>query len=256
MELAEDLQARGTPHFFVNGHRLSGAQPYEEFKKLIDEQLKIAKGLVENGVASSNVYATLMARAAPAPELETRSVSLPAGVRPSRGPADAKVVIREFSDFQCPFCGRVQGTLQQLLADHPKDVRIEFRHFPLPFHQDAQLAAEAAVEVFAQKGNAGFWAYHDLLFANQSALKPADLVTYAQQVGVNLAQFNAALDDRRHRAVVEADSKAATEGGIMGTPAFLVNDYFISGAQPPRAFEKAIKRVASGKSTKRPPATP
>lgn len=252
MELANDFQARGTPHFFINGRRLSGAQPYEKFKELIDEQLTKAKVLVQNGVPRAKVYATLMATATAAPDLETRSVSLPEGARPSRGPADAKIVIREFSDFQCPFCGRAQNTLQALLKSHPGDVRLEFRHLPLPFHKDAQLAAEASMEVFEQKGNAAFWRYHDLLFANQQALGYDDLVTYAKQVGVNLKQFEAALNDRRHQAAIDADASAANAGGVNGTPAFLINDYFVSGAQPPAAFEKVIKRVKSGKPGPKP----
>ncbi|HMC95973.1 MAG TPA: thioredoxin domain-containing protein, partial [Polyangia bacterium] len=91
---------------------------------------------------------------------------------PSKGPANAKVNIVEFSDFQCPFCSRVVPTIQKIEKDYPNQVRIFFRHNPLPFHEHAPLAAEAAVAAEAQ---GKFWEMHDKMFANQQALDRAGL---------------------------------------------------------------------------------
>jgi protein-disulfide isomerase len=147
-----------------------------------------------------------------------------------------------FSDFQCPFCARVAPTVDEILRRHPNDVRVVWRNYPLPFHQDAELAAEAAMEIFEQRGDAGFWAFHDLLFANQRALERGDLERYAQSVGgVNLAQLRRALDDHRHRARIRADVDAVGDAGArIGTPSFFIDDRLLQGAQPIEAFEAAI----------------
>ena len=103
-------------------------------------------------------------------------------------------------------------------------------------------AAEAALEVFAQGGSEKFWAYHDLLFANQRELTRENLEQWAQQVGgINMARFRAALDNNTHRAAVQADMTAVTEAGArIGTPSFFINGRLIQGAQPFPAFQAAI----------------
>jgi len=109
----------------------------------------------------------------------------------SKGPADAKVNIVAFSDFQCPFCSRVVPTLHEIEKTYGNKVRVFFRHNPLPFHADAPLASEAAVAA-EQQGK--FWEMHDKLFANQQNLKRPDLEKYAQEVGLDMGKFKAALD--------------------------------------------------------------
>src|SRR5690606_20511656 len=124
MELASDLEARGTPHFFVNGRRLAGAQPFEKFDALIKEQLKTAKALVGKGVSRANVYDELMKKAKGPEEPEKRDVAEPTAQNPSKGAQNAKVVIQEFSDFQCPFCSRVNPTIKQILDEYEGQVKI------------------------------------------------------------------------------------------------------------------------------------
>ena len=105
---------------------------------------------------------------------------------PMKGPADAKVTIVEFSDFQCPFCSRVVPTVDKIMKDYPKQVRLFFRHNPLPFHNNAPLAAEAAVAAEAQ---GKFWEMHDKMFANQQALDRAGLEKDAQEIGLDMNKF-------------------------------------------------------------------
>lgn len=249
IELAADYQARGTPHFFINGRRLSGAQPLEAFQKVIDEELAKARALVEKGTPRAQVYNVLLKDAArPAPP-EKKHIELSARA-PSRGDPKAPVVIQEFSDFQCPFCKRAEPTLQELEKELKGSIRIVWRHLPLPFHQYAQLAAEASEEVFAQKGATGFWAYHDMLYAAQSepdGLERVNLHVLADKLGLDMARFKAALDQHIHQAKVQEDIEAANQAGINGTPAFLINDYYLSGAQPSAAFRKLIKLALSDK---------
>lgn len=252
IDLASDFQARGTPHFFINGRRLSGAQPASAFTKLIDEELGKARALVEAGTPRSKIFAAVMKNAENPPPPETKQVALRADAA-SRGVASAPVVIQVFSDFQCPFCRRVEPTLAELEKDFKGSLRIVWRHLPLPFHEHAQLAAEASEEVLAQKGATAFWDYHDALFEAQAVpggLARDNLGRLAFKLGVDMARFDAALDQHAHVAKVKADVAVANQAGINGTPAFLINGYYLSGAQPADAFKKLINLAL--KSSKRP----
>jgi protein-disulfide isomerase len=246
LDLGLDYEVKGTPHFFINGRRLSGAQPYEKFKEVIDGQLAVAKGLAAKGIPRDKVYRELMKTAKAPQEPEKKDVAAPTKENPFKGPENAKVVIQEFSDFQCPFCSRVNPTVEQILKEYPKDVKVIWRNMPLPFHQDAPLAAEAAREAFVQAGNKGFWKFHEKLFSNQQAIKRPDLEKYAEELGLDVTKFKAALDNHTHKAFIDKDAEVAKQAGVSGTPAFTVNGYFVSGAQPFPAFNKVIKLALKG----------
>jgi protein-disulfide isomerase len=247
VELANDVQARGTPHFFINGVRLSGAQPLEAFKKAIDEQLVKAKALVAKGTPKAKVYEELMKDAKGPPPPEKKEIAAPDAQTPIKGSASAKVTIQIFSDFQCPFCKRVEPTLAEIEKEYGSKVKFAWRHMPLPFHADAPLASQAAQEAFAQKGNAGFWKMHDKLFevqgSGEDAIKRPALEKIAEEQGLNMTKFKAALDSSAHKAKLDADTKIGNDAGINGTPAFVINGYYLSGAQPAAAFKKLINRA-------------
>jgi protein-disulfide isomerase len=168
---------------------------------------------------------------------------------PMKGKKNAKVVIQMFSDFQCPFCSRVEPTVKQILDEYGDKVQIIWRNYPLPFHDKAQKAAEAAAEVFEQGGSEKFWAYHDELFANQQQLTPEDLIKHAEKVGgINTAKLKAALDSDKNKARVAADQDAITKAGArIGTPSFFINGKLLQGAQPYPAFKAAIDAALAGK---------
>ncbi len=247
IELASDLQARGTPHFFINGVRLSGAQPLESFKKSIDEQLAKAKALVAKGTSRAKVYDEIMKEGKEPPPPEKKDIAAPDNTDPAKGGSNAKVVIQEFSDFQCPFCKRVEPTVQAIEKEYGNKIKIVWRHMPLPFHKNAPLAAEAAQEVFAQKGSAAFWTFHDAIFGSDAADeartdRPA-LEKQAQAQGIDMDKFKAALDGSTHKAKIDADAELGNKAGINGTPAFVINGYYVSGAQPEATFKKLINRA-------------
>lgn len=247
IEQADDFQAHGTPHFFINGRRLSGAQPLDAFKLLIDEELTKARALTEHGTPRANVYSELLKTGQEPPPPEQKHSDVPARSA-SRGDAKAPIVIQEFSDFQCPFCKRVEPTLRELEKQNKGQIRVVWRHLPLPFHQYAQLAAEASEEVLAQQGPPAFWAYHDLLYQAQAepdGLDRVHLDALADKLGLDMARFKSALDGHVHQAKVQADIDAANKIGINGTPAFVINDYYLSGAQPLSAFQRVLKRARS-----------
>ncbi len=247
--LATSLGARGTPAFFINGRNLRGAQPLPAFEALVDEELAKAKALVAKGTPRSEVYEKTIANGETAPKTaaaapaDDKVYEIPVPkIAPRKGSPKAKIIIQEFSDFECPFCSRVNPTISQVMKEYGDQVQILWRNYPLPFHKNAHVAAEAAVEVFQQKGDDGFWAYHDLLFANQKALDRANLEKYAAQIGgINMKEFKQALDSGEHKAAVDADMKVvATAGARIGTPSFFINGKLLQGAQPFPAFKQAI----------------
>ncbi|WP_437615036.1 thioredoxin domain-containing protein [Sorangium sp. So ce834] len=245
-ELADDLQASGTPHFFINGRRLVGAQPIDKFKAIIDEEIKKAEGLLAKGVAAKDLYAEIIKDGKEPPPPERKEVAPPAPNSPWKGGERAKVVMQVFSDFECPFCKRVEDTVSQISKTYGDKLKIVWRHRPLPMHKNAPLAAEAAQEAYAQKGNAGFWAYHEVLFKNQGqpdAFSRASLEKYAEEQGLDMTKFKKALDANTHKAFVDSENSVADKAGISGTPAFVVNGYFISGAQPFSKFKKLIDKA-------------
>jgi protein-disulfide isomerase len=246
IELGSDLNARGTPHFFVNGFRVQGAQPFEKFQEVVDAQLAKAKALVAKGIARDKVYDEIMKEGKEPPPPEKKQVAAPTKDNPVKGNPNAKVTIQIFSDFQCPFCKRVEPTLAQIEQEFKDKVKFVWRHDPLPFHQDAPLASEAAHEVFVQKGSKAFWEYHDKLFAAQGepdGIKQPNLEKLAEGMGVDMTKFKAALANHTHKGVLDADIAVAKAAEINGTPAFAINGYFISGAQPYASFKRVIQRA-------------
>lgn len=159
-------------------------------------------------------------------------LKLELGDAPRRGPDDAWVTVIEFSDFQCPACGSAEPLLARLLADLPADVRLVYRHDPLPYHRGARPAAEAA-ECARLQGPAPdglFWPLHDLLFRNQAALAAQQatplplLTTLAGQVpGLVVADWEACMAGDATLARVDADVALAEGVMVRGTPTFVVN---------------------------------
>jgi len=249
-DAADDFQASGTPHFFVNGRRLVGAQPQEKFEKIIDEEITKAQGLIAKGTRPTEVYDALIkdGKGAPPPEMKDVPKGLPAN-DPARGNNNAKVTIHEWSDFQCPFCGRVEPTVAQVMKDYGERVKFVWHDLPLPMHPDAPLAAQAAREAFKQKGPSAFWSLHDKMFANQQKIKRDDLDGYAKELNLDMDKWKAALDGSTHTSEIEADKKAGNDDNITGTPAFLIvpggssQGYYISGAQDYSKFRKLIERA-------------
>ena len=144
-----------------------------------------------------------------------------AGNGPSFGPADAKVTVVEYSDFQCPFCARAAAVVQKLKKNYSDRVRFVFRQFPLPMHDSAALASEAALAAHEQ---GKFWEMHDKMFENQQALDRKSLEGYAQGLGLDMVRFNKALDGGTQRSAVEADKALGDKIGVNGTPTMIVND--------------------------------
>ncbi|MBV1858988.1 MAG: thioredoxin domain-containing protein, partial [Nannocystaceae bacterium] len=176
---------------------------------------------------------------------------VPVGGSAVRGPADAKVTLVMVTDFECPYCKRVQLTLRALERRYGADLRIVVKHNPLAFHSRARPAALAA-EAAHEQGK--FWELHDLLYENSRSLSDEDIRRWAKKAGCDMSRFRT---DQRSASLarrVDEDIALAKRVGARGTPAFFVNGRFLSGAQPQEAFAKVIdeevkeadRRIAAG----------
>lgn len=161
---------------------------------------------------------------------------------PARGAAQPRVTIVELSDFQCPFCARVEPTLERLLAEYPEDVRIVWMDHPLAFHTSARMAARAAMEAQAQGGDARFWAMHDLLFERYRELSRETILAAGAQLGLDGARLAAAVDGTTYDPAIDADIALAERLGARGTPGFFVNGRQLMGAQPYERFRELVDR--------------
>ena len=143
-----------------------------------------------------------------------------AAVPPALGPLPAKVLVIVFSDFQCPVCRRSADATEQIAEEFPGEVRVEFWQHALASHAGAENAAVASL---AAQRQGMFWEYHDEVFRNQSAIDPTSLARYAEQLGLNMEQFNKDYADPELRARVKAEGAFAEQFGATSTPAFMIN---------------------------------
>lgn len=149
---------------------------------------------------------------------------------PVWGSRTAPVTLVLFSDFECPFCTRVETTITQLKEKYgPDKLRVVWKSNPLPFHKNARPASVAAETAFRLGGSKAFWKFHDLAFANQKALTPENFEQWAVQAGVDKAKFKAAYDKQEYAAKVDADMAIGKTAGVTGTPASFINGVFLSG---------------------------
>jgi protein-disulfide isomerase len=186
-------------------------------------------------------------------------VDVDPGDSPAKGPADAPVVVVEFSDFECPFCKRLTDNLREASKLYPQ-VRIHFRHFPMdqacnpaitqPFHQHACLAAYAAE---CAERNGRFWEMHDRLFAHNGDLSRPKLLEHARAVGLDVESFDKCLDDPAIQAAVRRDAEAGIALQVQGTPTFFVNGRRSMGAKlTPEQMAALFRELAREKEKPQP----
>jgi protein-disulfide isomerase len=156
---------------------------------------------------------------------------------PAKGPAGAPVTIVEFSDFQCPYCSRVNPAIAQTMQTYGDQVRVVFRQFPLNIHPQAQKAAEGSL---CANDQGKFWELHDAMFADQRNLSVDQIKAKAAAVSLEAESFATCLDSGKYAPKVAADMAAGSAAGVSGTPALFVNGRFLNGAVP---FEQIAKLI-------------
>lgn len=156
---------------------------------------------------------------------------------PVRGNPNAPVTIVEFSEYQCPFCARVNPTLAKVLQTYGDRVKIVFKDYPLPNHAQAPKAAEAAHCAAEQKK---YWEMHDVMFANQRALEVPALKQSARAIGLEGAAFDQCLDSGKHAATVRGGYELGERMGVNSTPTLYINGRPLIGAMPFENFKSII----------------
>ncbi len=164
---------------------------------------------------------------------------------PTRGASNAKVTIVEYTDFECPFCGRAYGTVEDLMHKYDGKVKLVYKSFPLPFHPWAMTAAIGARCAYVQSQKA-FWYFYDHLFQGQNSITPDSikdtLKGYAKATHLNMGKFNACLDPQQTKSAVQKDIEEGKGFGISGTPTFVINGQLLQGAQPEEQFTQIIDK--------------
>lgn len=169
---------------------------------------------------------------------------------PYRGNPDAEVLLVEFSDFQCPYCQRGAEIVEEILANHPNEIKFVFAQFPLDFHPWAFPSAVASLCAANQSVDA-FWALHDHYFANQEEFTPENVIekssSFLASTGIDLNTWRNCAQNQdsdafqRTTAAVQASIEMGRRVGVGGTPGFFINGAFINGAQPLETFNAAIE---------------
>ena len=166
------------------------------------------------------------------------------GNAPFAGAKDAKVVIAEFSDFQCPFCAKGADILKELKKKYGSKIKVVFKNFPLPFHNHAEAAANAGLCANEQGGDY-FWKMHDEMFANQDSLDTEGLKKMAKKLGLKSESFEKCLAENKYLAQVKTDMEDGRKIKVKSTPTFFINGQLINGAQPLETFTEIIDEELS-----------
>jgi protein-disulfide isomerase len=209
-------------------------QPYDKIKAPLEQYMRRQKlnaareELIAKLRHDANVKVMLKA---PRVEVSTEYSAS------ATGPSNAPVTIVEFSDYQCPFCRRAESSVQEVLKKYGDKVRLIYMDYPLPMHQFALKAAQAA-RCAGDQGK--YWQFHDALFADQSNLDDAGLKATADKLKLNTKKFDACLSDNMHLEQIRKSQQEGTEVGVDGTPTFIINGRMLSGAQPPSEMESII----------------
>jgi len=175
-------------------------------------------------------------------------VAIPTLGSPSMGPADARIVIVEFSDFQCPYCVKAVAKVNAVLQAFPKDVKLIFKQYPLETHPQASISAAASL---AAHNQGKFWQMHDILFANRTQLSRTNILAWAGRLGLDMKRFTQDLDSEAVKNAVVKDTKDGDKAGVEGTPTFFIDGQRYNGEIALEAvkpvIEAELKRLATAK---------
>lgn len=174
---------------------------------------------------------------------QTEKLHLPVSERDHiEGPANARVILVEYGDYECPACGQAYWIIKKLQQSLAGRLRFVFRNFPLTnIHPHAQLAAETAEAAAAQRK---FWEMHDALFENQSALEEEDLAEYANDLGLAVERLLADIESGTYTGRVREDFQSGVRSGVNGTPTFFINGVRYDGAYDTESLLAALARAA------------
>jgi protein-disulfide isomerase len=216
-------------------------KPDDEIKALRQEieAVKAGQTAIQNDL--QEIKNLLKTRAAAGPAAPPRDIVLDIAGIPAKGPQDAKVVLVEFSDFQCPFCSRfARDTIPQVETDYVKTGKIKYVFGDLPLESIHKYAFKAAEAASCAGEQSKFWEMHDRLFANQSALKPEDLPQHAEAIGLDKTKFQQCLDTGQYASSIRKSMTKAGDAGVTGTPTVMI------GVIQPKSSKVKVLKVLRG----------
>ena len=214
------------------------AQKQTRFPQLPEEVSRIRQALLVQLRRNTAIHVNLLR-----PELPVLNVS--SDDDPWTGADDAPVTIVEFSDFECPYCRRSVPILKELLTKYPGKLKLVYRDFPGPNHQQALSAAEAA-QCAAEQSR--FWEYHDALFTRQAPTTGWNFSALAEDLGLHQSRFYACMKENRYREEVLKDLQDGLKLGVTNTPTFFINGRPLVGARPLADFQTIIGPLLSTRS--------
>ncbi len=226
----------------VNG-KLAEVQAEEvtAFYQARRQQIRAPQEQVEDQIRKFIRYEKYMQELEAAAEIELLTEPFRVDVAasgPAKGPDDAPITIVEFSDFECPFCNRVNPSIAKIRETYGDKVQIVFRQFPLEIHKNARKAGEASL---CDDEQGKFWQMHDAMFAEQKGLGGDGLKTIAAKIeGLDTDAFGTCLDSGKYADAVQKDFEEGARAGVSSTPAFFINGRYLSGAQPFENFAEVI----------------
>jgi protein-disulfide isomerase len=179
------------------------------------------------------------------PKLLEEPVKIAVDGAPVKGPADARITLVEFSDFECPYCSAAEKQVDIVMAAYPKDVKLVYKQFPLSMHPHAEMAAEASL---AARDQGKFWEMYDVLFKNYRRLSSDNIMIWAKEIGLDMDKFRADLVSGKYKAVVEKDLSDGEAAGVYGTPAFYINGKQYNGEVTLAALKPILAAELKGET--------
>lgn len=241
--LEQEINSRASPvsedeiRSFYEGHKDRIGPDFEKVREQIADYLREQKLTARK----TEYFQALRSKAKVVTHLKPppiHRVQVAVNSAPFKGAEKASITVVKFEDFECPFCKKVQPTLNDLLKRYDGKMKIVHKDLPLEaIHAQAQLAAEGA-RCAGDQGK--FWEYHDTLYAKSPKLAAGDLKAYAKEIGLDLAIFDQCLSSGKHKAAVRKDLEEGAKLGLTGTPTFFINGREISGALPVESFAAII----------------
>ena len=200
--------------------------------------LRYVVRLIEQGFTDSEISEKLANRYRP---VSARKIDV--ADAPIKGSPTAKITLVEFADYECPHCKRFQPVLHQILDEFRSDVKLYFKHYPLPQHTNARLAAEAAVA--AQK-QGKFWQFQDKLWEKSDELTPAEIEKAAKDIGLDVAKFRQDMASEPVKARVQKDRSDGAAAGIQATPTLYINGREYTDGRDADSLREWIKDAIAG----------
>ena len=217
-----------------------------EIEAIVKEYIEKHPEIIINSVRNYEIKKKKVEAEAQFNQSFKNRVDVSIGEAPVKGPDNAKITMFEFSDFQCPYCGRSQATINQIYNKYKGNIRLVFKHLPLSIHAKAKPAARAAMAA-GEQGK--FWEYKLKLMANMQnwggGNEKALFTQYARELKLDIKKFEEDQKKESFGKIIADDMAVAQKIGARGTPTFVINGVIVRGAQPLQHFEKVVQKLLS-----------